>query len=823
MPKHIYTLVIALFILRIPAFAQINRISTSTTQTADSTSYRFLQQELKNVKIVMLGEPSHQEGNVFTAKIELVKFLHEKMGYNVIAFESGFFDVQQAQQEITNGTNPVIALQEALFPIWTKSSQFKPLLEYISEHKKDLKIIGFDPQFSANKAIRFLPLLKEFIIRLDLTYTINEPLLSEVFVTMQDENRFPDGIDYNSFSLEMKKITNLLMLASTKEGKGGQSQIWIQNINSLISMARDYHENRLNEKTPEEFRAKDSNPRDRQMAENLLFWSNRLAGEKIICWGASLHFSNQIESLDNNELKDYIPMGKLVREKLGQSAVYTIATLSAGGNYSPWFDHEAKKVPSVSPGSLEYKLEEQKIGTLLYVPKLELYKMGKQTTSMFDYLPLSGDWSKVVDGILYFNKYEPSLPSTIQDRNGNAKDNSTSNPLQNITAAQKKTSQYNIKIRRSANFFVSGKVLSREENTPINSATIRLVDTEESAISNENGDFKLFSSHKATMARVSSVGYRDTTIIVGEGFLNIMLNRSVTDLDEVNIKPTRGKANEIIKKTIIAFKKNLNSNAHKINFFVDSKVSDKDSLVYGIEYTGSFYSPKDSREKYLSKVAEMHWAKKSQSKDQVNKDTFRYLDGYMYINGGNIALQHPMFDLSAITKYRYDIVEEDDEHYTIAFQSLSLSHAMTNGYYLKKLSGQIMINKSDLGITRTELCYVLDTATLNRFARNYEKKKNGKITLFANILESDRVDILTDYKKGDDGYYYPRLTQILRNQKGLEIDTKKSMELLAKTHVVFLDVLPAPEQDSNYQKILNPFNIKNNPLFWEKYKRPFLN
>src|SRR3954469_19426885 len=46
---------------------------------------------LKDVRIVMLGEAAHGEGNVISAKIRLIEFLHEQMDFDMLVFESGFY------------------------------------------------------------------------------------------------------------------------------------------------------------------------------------------------------------------------------------------------------------------------------------------------------------------------------------------------------------------------------------------------------------------------------------------------------------------------------------------------------------------------------------------------------------------------------------------------------------------------------------------------------------------------------------------------------------------------------------------------------------
>ena len=85
-------------LLLAPAFARAQALTPLPTHAVRSisptdTDFRdlaFLKAEIGPARVVLLGEPTHGEGNVFEAKIRLLRYLREQMGFTTVAFESGF-------------------------------------------------------------------------------------------------------------------------------------------------------------------------------------------------------------------------------------------------------------------------------------------------------------------------------------------------------------------------------------------------------------------------------------------------------------------------------------------------------------------------------------------------------------------------------------------------------------------------------------------------------------------------------------------------------------------------------------------------------------
>src|SRR5262245_42302903 len=63
----------------------------------DFSDLEPLMNAIGSAHVVQMGEPSHGAGSAFAAKVRLIKFLHQRMGFDVLVWESGLYDVQLAQ------------------------------------------------------------------------------------------------------------------------------------------------------------------------------------------------------------------------------------------------------------------------------------------------------------------------------------------------------------------------------------------------------------------------------------------------------------------------------------------------------------------------------------------------------------------------------------------------------------------------------------------------------------------------------------------------------------------------------------------------------
>src|SRR5262249_17887740 len=143
--------------------ARASRIAWLEEHTHEIDSIDFDDNEVEDLeafgkavgdaRIVMLGEQTHGDGTTFRAKARLVRFLYEEMGFDVLAFESGLYDMHKVWERIRAGEDARKAARRGLFSMWSNSRQVQPLIDYVGERaqsRRPLELAGFDCQFNGS-------------------------------------------------------------------------------------------------------------------------------------------------------------------------------------------------------------------------------------------------------------------------------------------------------------------------------------------------------------------------------------------------------------------------------------------------------------------------------------------------------------------------------------------------------------------------------------------------------------------------------------------------------------------------------------------------
>ena len=386
---------------------------------ADFTDLMPLAAMIGNARVVQLGEQSHGDGATFALKCRLTRFLHEKCGFDVLAWESGLFDCQQMETALHSTLPLQAAIEQGIFPIWSVSGHVTPVFRYTRatyHTPRPLEMAGFDCQFSTRgSAARFAQALDalrtsaqqahitlltpaEWNAAQQLAKQVNDEPARPLPAQVQAER---DAIQTLIAGLAANR--DALQTADSRQ----DVDFWRQSLRSLLAFL-DVTQQGQNEQ-PESV-----NLRDKAMAENLLWLArDRYPNKKIIVWAASFHLMRnapQVESLDKSlNYAQTCPMGQTVVDAL-KDDVYTIAfTAYEGSQGNPFFGEHP--LPRALPDTFESLCHSGGKPYLLvdmrHLPADSWLRQPLNARPL-GYAPMRARWPNIFDAMIFTDRMFPS-------------------------------------------------------------------------------------------------------------------------------------------------------------------------------------------------------------------------------------------------------------------------------------------------------------------------------------------------------------------------------------------------------------------------------
>lgn len=303
-------------------------IRTLSFTAGDDQDLAPLGRAIGERRIVLLGEQSHGDGAAFQAKARIIRYLHQQRGFDLLVFESGFYDCRRTWEDVRRGLSlrEVETAEGCTFMLWANSEQIRPLFEYIDDRKASrapLELAGMDFAPSGTNARRFLDDLAAFVREQPNAGDAEAALatLRSTYGTMFTGGTPARNTAQAARSLSMLSDSSRTALQDAflalqryavrdvpSLGAFGQAAFWRQAISSKLALVEIAP--RLFPDFPQDV----TNRRDALMAENLGWILRQNPRRRVMVWLATSHLLRDRRGIVGDQAPGMIPAGHLVAQ-----------------------------------------------------------------------------------------------------------------------------------------------------------------------------------------------------------------------------------------------------------------------------------------------------------------------------------------------------------------------------------------------------------------------------------------------------------------------------------------------------------------------------
>lgn len=344
----------------------------------------------KNVSILGLGDPTHQESTITKYRIDLIKKLIEEKEFKIIAIEGSMYGLYKGFQKFMKDKNS--SHIEAAMYSQLNLPEMDELYEYVYDRNQkgdSIMIVGFDPNF-----------YEEIFVE-----DIKEDLKNINALTEEEKQDFLAQLAKGS-------ITNLTALF--RNNKKVSSKIVHYSKKILNDFTPKTESNYFFKQTLESFvfRITDENDderpinlRDMGMARNIDFLKKRYK-RNIILFGSSTHLLKGTKEINTEFHRNNRMCGDILNDNY-QNDYYYIGYSAISGKKLNFLNpfNNFKVLPELFPNSVEYEFQDANLPIFL---NKSSFKKETIHSRFLGHSFVEIDIWKVMDGLVLIDNVSPS-------------------------------------------------------------------------------------------------------------------------------------------------------------------------------------------------------------------------------------------------------------------------------------------------------------------------------------------------------------------------------------------------------------------------------
>ncbi|WP_193615686.1 erythromycin esterase family protein [Massilia sp. YMA4] len=310
-------------------------------------------------RVVALAEQTHGGSEEFLLKTRLLKYLHEKMGFDVLLLESGFYEMGRLAERAAQGEKLDDMAPGNVFFMYANSAEGRGMLQYLDRQRalgKPMLVAGIDSQHTGVLSnTELLPRLQAYLRQRAPALAAGtgwQAYAQAAAPLFAQQRTAPEAAVREAFRRHGTALQEAL--CGTPDGTIEGPGWWCRIVRSIDAQATTYWSGGSNYQ------------RDNAMGANAIWLADHMfPGKKVVVWAHTIHVARGFQ-----RAADQLQAGEVMHRHWGPA--YKVVQMSAAhGAIVDFNDMRTLPLPKPAAASLEYRLSqraESVLGVTAQVP-----------------------------------------------------------------------------------------------------------------------------------------------------------------------------------------------------------------------------------------------------------------------------------------------------------------------------------------------------------------------------------------------------------------------------------------------------------------------